>query len=63
MKVQVITDSDTGLQARLAQQLGIVILSHYLFHGENHNLSRNGKPHHRLRRLREIMSWFDQYLK
>ncbi len=34
-----------------------------LFHGENHNLSRSGKPHHRLRRLREIVSWFDRYLK
>ncbi len=34
-----------------------------LFHGENHNLSRNGKPHHRLRRLSEIVSWFDRYLK
>ena len=34
-----------------------------LFHGENHNLSRNGKPHHRLRRLSEIVSWFNHYLK
>jgi dipeptidyl aminopeptidase/acylaminoacyl peptidase len=34
-----------------------------LFRGENHELSRSGKPHHRLRRLREILSWFDQYLK
>ena len=34
-----------------------------LFHGENHNLSRTGKPHHRLGQLREIVSWFDQYLK
>jgi len=34
-----------------------------LFHGENHELSRSGKPKHRLRRLREITAWFDQYLK
>ncbi len=34
-----------------------------LFHGENHELSRNGKPKHRVRRLREITGWFDQYLK
>lgn len=34
-----------------------------LFHGENHELSRSGKPKHRIRRLREITSWFDHYLK
>ena len=30
-----------------------------LFRGENHDLSRTGKPSHRLRRLREITAWFD----
>ncbi len=34
-----------------------------LFHGENHELSRSGKPKHRERRLREITEWFDHYLK
>lgn len=34
-----------------------------LFHGENHELSRNGKPKHRIRRLREITEWFHQYLQ
>lgn len=34
-----------------------------LFHGENHELSRSGKPVHRIRRLREITEWFDHYLK
>ena len=34
-----------------------------LFHGENHELSRSGKPKHRIRRLREITSWFDHHLK
>ena len=34
-----------------------------LFHGENHELSRSGKPKHRIRRLREITEWFNQYLK
>lgn len=34
-----------------------------LFHGENHELSRNGKPKHRVRRLKEITDWFDTYLK
>ena len=34
-----------------------------LFHGENHDLSRSGKPKHRIRRLREICDWFTSYLK
>ena len=34
-----------------------------LFHGENHDLSRSGKPKHRIRRLKEITEWFDKYLK
>ncbi|MDL2294370.1 S9 family peptidase [Ruminococcaceae bacterium OttesenSCG-928-D13] len=34
-----------------------------LFHGENHDLSRSGKPKARLRRLQEILAWFEQYLK
>ncbi len=32
-----------------------------VFHGENHELSRTGKPAHRLRRLKEITDWFDRY--
>lgn len=34
-----------------------------LFHGESHELSRSGKPKHRLRRLEEMENWFDKYLK
>ena len=34
-----------------------------LFHGENHELSRSGKPRHRLRRLQEITDWFEKYAK
>ena len=34
-----------------------------MFRGENHELSRSGKPRHRLRRLNEITEWFEQYLK
>lgn len=34
-----------------------------LFHGENHELSRSGKPRNRLKRLEEITNWFDKYLK
>ena len=33
-----------------------------LFHGENHELSRSGRPQNRIRRMEEILSWFDQYL-
>ena len=32
-----------------------------LFRGENHELSRSGKPKHRLRRLNEITTWFEQH--
>lgn len=31
------------------------------FKGENHELSRNGKPKNRVRRLQEIAEWFEQY--
>ena len=34
-----------------------------LFHGENHELSRSGKPEHRIRRPKEITDWFNHYLK
>ncbi|MBQ7064624.1 MAG: S9 family peptidase [Firmicutes bacterium] len=32
-----------------------------LFKGENHELSRSGKPKHRIRRLREITDWLEHY--
>ena len=34
-----------------------------LFHGENHELSRSGRPQNRVRRMEEILAWFDRYLK
>ncbi|MDO4483827.1 MAG: S9 family peptidase [Clostridia bacterium] len=34
-----------------------------MFHGENHELSRSGKPKHRIRRLQEITAWFEKYAK
>lgn len=34
-----------------------------IFKGENHELSRNGKPLHRLKRLDEITDWLNKYLK
>ena len=33
-----------------------------LFHGENHELSRSGKPKNRISRMTEIVDWFDKYL-
>ena len=34
-----------------------------MFRGENHELSRSGKPKHRIKRLEEITNWFEKYLK
>lgn len=34
-----------------------------LFKGENHELSRSGKPKPRIRRLKEITDWFNRYLR
>ncbi|MEA4919880.1 MAG: S9 family peptidase [Clostridiaceae bacterium] len=34
-----------------------------LFHGENHELSRSGKPKNRITRLSEICEWFERYVK
>ena len=34
-----------------------------IFKGENHELSRSGKPLHRLRRLNEITNWFEKHTK
>ena len=34
-----------------------------LFHGENHELSRSGKPLHRIRRLKEMTDWFETYTR
>jgi len=41
---------DNGVEARMC-----------VFHGENHELSRSGKPKHRVRRLEEITGWFEKY--
>ena len=32
-----------------------------MFRGENHELSRSGKPKHRVRRMVEIVNWFAKY--
>ena len=33
------------------------------FPGESHDLSRSGKPWHRVERLQHIVNWFDIYLQ
>lgn len=34
-----------------------------VFHGSNHDLSRTGCPDRRMQRLKEVLRWFNQYLK
>lgn len=34
-----------------------------VFHGSNHDLSRNGRPDQRMHRLNEVLYWFNRYLK
>ena len=34
-----------------------------VFRGENHDLSRSGKPKHRVRRLKEITEWFEKHTR
>jgi len=41
---------DLGIETRMV-----------LFHGENHELSRSGKPSNRLVRLQEITNWMNKY--
>ena len=34
-----------------------------MFYGENHGLSREGKPPNRISRLSEILHWMEEHLK
>ncbi|MBR4395617.1 MAG: S9 family peptidase [Eubacteriaceae bacterium] len=52
-----------GMQMMQALIMKDVDTKMVLFHGENHELSRSGKPLHRIRRLKEISEWFDKYCK
>ncbi|MDP2858939.1 MAG: prolyl oligopeptidase family serine peptidase, partial [Bacillota bacterium] len=33
------------------------------FPDEGHNLSRSGKPHHRVERLERVIGWFEKHLR
>jgi len=50
-----------GLQMFTALKYHDVESRMCIFKGENHELSRSGKPKHRLRRLTEIDEWFEKF--
>lgn len=52
-----------GLQMFTALQYHDVESRVCLFPKENHELSRSGKPKHRITRLKEIVTWFNDHLK
>lgn len=54
---------EQGLQMYTKLKLNGVETKMFVFHGENHELSRSGKPKPRIKRLKEIKKWFDGYLK
>lgn len=51
-----------GISMYTALKLNGVPARMCLFKGENHELSRSGKPKHRMRRLKEIKDWLYQYI-
>ncbi len=52
-----------GMQMMQAMAVQDVETRLVIFHGENHELSRGGRPLHRIRRLKEISDWFDKHTK
>ena len=52
-----------GYQMYTALKMQGVDTKMCLFHGENHELSRSGKPKARIARMSEIVDWMDRYLK
>lgn len=63
------SDEDYRCPVEQAYQLHVALVDRdvdsklVLFHGENHELSRSGKPQAREERLEQITSWMDKYLK
>lgn len=51
-----------GLQMYTALKYHGIDSRMIVFHGENHELSRSGKPRARIKRLEEIIAWFRRYL-
>ena len=56
------TDSGGGMMFRALKALNKPAAM-ALFPGETHELSRSGKPSHRIARLRHIVNWFEKYLQ
>ena len=52
-----------GMQMFYALKVHCVPARMCIFKGENHELSRSGRPQNRVRRLREITEWMEKYLK
>jgi dipeptidyl aminopeptidase/acylaminoacyl peptidase len=51
---------ETMFRALKAQKKATAMV---VFPGESHELSRSGKPSHRIERLQHILNWFDKYLQ
>lgn len=62
------SDEDYRCPVEEGMQMFHALMSHgvesrmVVFHGENHELSRSGRPKNRLSRLNEIQKWFDGHL-
>lgn len=62
------SDEDYRCPVEEGMQMFQALLSHgvesrmVVFYGENHELSRSGRPKNRLSRLNEIQNWFDGHL-
>lgn len=54
---------EQGIQMYAKLKLNGVDTRMVVFHHENHELSRSGKPKARVKRLTEIKNWFDKHLK
>lgn len=52
-----------GMQMMQALSVRGVETRMVVFHGENHELSRSGKPKHRIRRLKDITEWFEKHTR
>lgn len=54
---------DQGIEMFAAMKYFGVPSRMLVVEGENHSLSVSGKPKHRVRRMKEMLNWFDRYLK
>ncbi len=53
---------EQGMQVFNALKTNDVDTRMVIFKGENHELSRSGKPKSRIKRMEEIIDWFDKYI-